>query len=173
MDYSLAALKLFCGELKDVRPASASSVAATLFGILFQRAWLQVRTKASPLSFFPGRFLLDDGSDVIELLLSAESQPRQWKIGRSKTTKLTSFDPPPMLLQSKSFPLFLAVSGMYVMVVGPYIKKPFCYQTVHFILLLLLQVHKIVDLSQHPDREAMWHLEVMEAHKLFYLSLPR
>ncbi|RWW21723.1 hypothetical protein GW17_00014109 [Ensete ventricosum] len=161
MDYSLAALKLFCGELKDVRPASASSVAATLFGILFQRAWLQ------------GRFLLDDGSDVIELLLSAESQPRQWKIGRSKTTKLTSFDPPPMLLQSKSFPLFLAVSGMYVMVVGPYIKKPFCYQTVHFILLLLLQVHKIVDLSQHPDREAMWHLEVMEAHKLFYLSLPR
>lgn len=32
-----------------------------------------------------------------------------------------------------------------------------------------LQVHKIVDLSPYPDREAMWHLEVIEACKLFYL----
>lgn len=31
------------------------------------------------------------------------------------------------------------------------------------------QVHKIVDLSSCPDREAMWHLEVIEAYKLFYL----
>ncbi|KAJ8458976.1 hypothetical protein OPV22_031902 [Ensete ventricosum] len=133
MDYSLAALKLFCGELKDVRPASASSVAATLFGILFQRAWLQgVLVSGTD----EGRFLLDDGSDVIELLLSAESQPRQWKI------------------------------GMYVMVVGPYVAAQSGG-------LSTIRVHKIVDLSQHPDREAMWHLEVMEAHKLFYLSLPR
>ncbi|URE34823.1 OB-fold nucleic acid binding domain containing protein [Musa troglodytarum] len=91
MDYSLAALKLFCGELKDVRPASASSSAATLFGILFQRAWLQgVLVSGTD----EGRFLLDDGSDVVELLLSAESQPQQWKI------------------------------GMYVMVVGPYVAAP-------------------------------------------------
>lgn len=33
------------------------------------------------------------------------------------------------------------------------------------------QVHKIVDLSEFPDREAMWYLEVMEAYKLFYESL--
>lgn len=32
----------------------------------------------------------------------------------------------------------------------------------------LYQVHKIVDLSAIPDREAMWYLEVMEAYKLFY-----
>lgn len=30
------------------------------------------------------------------------------------------------------------------------------------------QVHKIVDLSAFPDREAMWYLEVIEAYKLFY-----
>lgn len=37
---------------------------------------------------------------------------------------------------------------------------------------MILQVHKIVDLSEQPDREAMWNLEVIEAHKLFYLSSP-
>ncbi|XP_064938650.1 uncharacterized protein LOC135592875 isoform X1 [Musa acuminata AAA Group] len=135
MDYSLAALKLFCGELKDVcaASASASSSAATLFGILFQRAWLQgVLVSGTD----EGRFLLDDGSDVVELLLSAESQPQQWKI------------------------------GMYVMVVGPYVAAQSGG-------LSTIRVHKMVDLSQHPDREAMWHLEVMEAHKLFYLPSPQ
>lgn len=34
------------------------------------------------------------------------------------------------------------------------------------------QVHKIVDLSAFPDRESMWYLEVMEAFKLFYQTLP-
>ncbi|KAK6926675.1 RecQ-mediated genome instability protein 2 [Dillenia turbinata] len=29
-------------------------------------------------------------------------------------------------------------------------------------------VHKMVDLSAFPDREAMWYLEVIEAHQLFY-----
>ncbi|KAG6486019.1 hypothetical protein ZIOFF_054589 [Zingiber officinale] len=37
---------------------------------------------------------------------------------------------------------------------------------------MILQVHKIVDLSEQPDREAMWNLEVIEAHKLFYLTSP-
>ncbi|KAF4390269.1 hypothetical protein F8388_019924 [Cannabis sativa] len=32
-------------------------------------------------------------------------------------------------------------------------------------------VHKMVDLSAFPDREAMWYLEVMEAYKLFYETL--
>ncbi|XP_026661662.2 uncharacterized protein LOC103710189 isoform X5 [Phoenix dactylifera] len=31
------------------------------------------------------------------------------------------------------------------------------------------RVHKIVDLSGYPDREAMWHFEVIEAYKLFYV----
>ncbi|GMY15904.1 recq-mediated genome instability protein 2 [Fagus crenata] len=51
-------------------------------------------------------------------------------------------------------------TGMYVMVVGGYIVRsgepP------------MIKVHKIVDLSPFPDREAMWYLEVIEAYKLFY-----
>ncbi|KAL5709672.1 hypothetical protein ACHQM5_020333 [Ranunculus cassubicifolius] len=31
-----------------------------------------------------------------------------------------------------------------------------------------MYVHKMVDLSPFPDREAMWHLEVIEAYKMFY-----
>ncbi|KAB1202067.1 hypothetical protein CJ030_MR8G018160 [Morella rubra] len=50
--------------------------------------------------------------------------------------------------------------GMYVMVVGGYSARagepP------------MIVVHKIVDLSPFPDREALWYLEVMEAYKLFY-----
>ncbi|XP_012076166.2 uncharacterized protein LOC105637336 [Jatropha curcas] len=53
--------------------------------------------------------------------------------------------------------------GMYVMVVGGYFvgtgETP------------MIKVHKIVDLSPFPDREAMWYLEVMEAYKLFYQPL--
>ncbi|KAF3455129.1 hypothetical protein FNV43_RR05577 [Rhamnella rubrinervis] len=53
--------------------------------------------------------------------------------------------------------------GMYVMVVGGYIfrtgESP------------MIKVHKIVDLSPFPDREAMWYLEVIEAYKLFYEPL--
>ncbi|XP_074572240.1 uncharacterized protein LOC141828681 isoform X1 [Curcuma longa] len=133
MDYNLAALKLFSGELKDARPCtSSSSTASILFGILFQRAWLQgVMVSGSD----EGRFLLDDGSGVVELLFSAESQPQQWKI------------------------------GMYVMVVGPYVAAQ-CDG------IFTIKVHKIVDLSEQPDREAMWNLEVIEAHKLFYLTSP-
>ncbi|XP_042426491.1 recQ-mediated genome instability protein 2-like isoform X2 [Zingiber officinale] len=82
-----------------------------------------------------GRFLLDDGSGVVELLFSAESQPQQWKM------------------------------GMYVMVVGPYVAA----QSND---ISTIKVHKIVDLSEQPDREAMWNLEVIEAHKLFYLTSP-
>ena len=33
----------------------------------------------------------------------------------------------------------------------------------------LVQVHKMVDLSDQPDREAMWYMEVAEAYNLFYL----
>ncbi|XP_027347758.1 recQ-mediated genome instability protein 2 [Abrus precatorius] len=54
-------------------------------------------------------------------------------------------------------------AGMYVMVVGGYVARagepP------------MIKVHKIVDLSSSPDREAMWYLEVMEAYKLFYQPL--
>ena len=52
---------------------------------------------------------------------------------------------------------------MYIMVVGGYVvrtSEP-----------LIIKVHKSVDLSSFPDREAMWYLEVIEAYKLFYQSL--
>ncbi|XP_054812196.1 uncharacterized protein LOC129313265 [Prosopis cineraria] len=53
--------------------------------------------------------------------------------------------------------------GMYVMVVGGYVARtgepP------------MVKVHKMVDLSSFPDREAMWYLEVLEAYKLFYQPL--
>ncbi|OIT36009.1 PREDICTED: uncharacterized protein LOC109242615 isoform X2 [Nicotiana attenuata] len=132
MDYSLAALKLLCSQLKDAKETTTqkSNTAFTLEGILFQRAWLQgilVSTRNADPS---GRFLLDDGTGVIELLLSGD---------------------------------FLNLSlevGMYIMVVGGYFVRkgglPF------------IKVHKIVDLSPFPDREAMWYLEVVEAYKLFY-----
>ena len=38
-------------------------------------------------------------------------------------------------------------------------------------VVLIFQVHKIVDLSAFPNREAMWYLEVMEAYELFYEPL--
>lgn len=40
-----------------------------------------------------------------------------------------------------------------------------------FSIISEFQVHKIVDLSQFPDRESMWYLEVIEAYKLFYEPL--
>ncbi|KAJ6852512.1 uncharacterized protein M6B38_256065 [Iris pallida] len=52
---------------------------------------------------------------------------------------------------------------MYVMVVGMFVPPPAAGS------FPLVKVHKIVDLSSSPDREAMWHLEVIEAYKLFYL----
>ncbi|TKY67129.1 recQ-mediated instability protein 2 [Spatholobus suberectus] len=53
--------------------------------------------------------------------------------------------------------------GMYVMVVGGYVERAG--------ELPMIKIHKIVDLSSSPDREAMWYLEVMEAYKLFYQPL--
>ncbi|KAF9596724.1 hypothetical protein IFM89_012923 [Coptis chinensis] len=132
MDYNLAALKLLSGQLKNARQSqsqdSSTPSALTLFGILFQRAWLQGILVSG--STEQGHFILDDGSGIIELSLSNEFRQRNWKL------------------------------GMYVMVVGAYSLRsgepP------------VIKVHKMVDLSPFPDREAMWHLEVIEAYKLFY-----
>ncbi|XP_019264993.1 PREDICTED: uncharacterized protein LOC109242615 isoform X1 [Nicotiana attenuata] len=144
MDYSLAALKLLCSQLKDAKETTTqkSNTAFTLEGILFQRAWLQgilVSTRNADPS---GRFLLDDGTGVIELLLSGD---------------------------------FLNLSlevGMYIMVVGGYFVRkgglPFIKEEAETASNVVHLVHKIVDLSPFPDREAMWYLEVVEAYKLFY-----
>ncbi|KAJ6937339.1 hypothetical protein NC652_011861 [Populus alba x Populus x berolinensis] len=129
MDYSLAALKLLCVQLKDASETPSQN-ALTLGGILFQRAWLQGILVSNDGD---GRLLLDDGSGVIELCLSPDFRLRHWD------------------------------SGMYVMVVGGYFVRH--GETP------MIKVHKMVDLSAFPDREAMWYLEVMEAYKLFYQPL--
>ncbi|KAG6778106.1 hypothetical protein POTOM_017956 [Populus tomentosa] len=129
MDYSLAALKLLCVQLKDASETPSQN-ALTLGGILFQRAWLQGILVSNDGD---GRLLLDDGSGVIELCLSPDFRLRHWD------------------------------SGMYVMVVGGYFV---CHGETP-----MIKVHKMVDLSAFPDREAMWYLEVMEAYKLFYQPL--
>nr|GMD71298.1 recQ-mediated genome instability protein 2 [Ipomoea batatas] len=132
MDYSLGALKILCSHLTTATEATSHSQPAfSLGGILFQRAWLQVSLAHS---LDAGRFLLDDGTGVIELKLSGD------------------------YLQNDVWEL-----GMYVMVVGGYAVRK---NGTSFI-----KVHKIVDLSPVPDREAMWYLEVVEAFRLFYQPL--
>ncbi|CAJ1979199.1 unnamed protein product [Sphenostylis stenocarpa] len=129
MDYSLAALKLLCSQLKQAGEVPSQNSFA-LGGLLFQRAWLQgVLVSASDT----GSLLLDDGTGLIELSLTGEFRHRQWKL------------------------------GMYVMVVGGYVARVG--------ELPMIKIHKIVDLSSSPDREAMWYLEVMEAYKMFYQPL--
>ncbi|KAK2643509.1 hypothetical protein Ddye_025272 [Dipteronia dyeriana] len=130
MDYSLAAVKVVCAQLKHARQ-TLSQNAVTLGGILFQRAWLQGVLISSPDD--DGKLLLDDGTGVIQLSLGGEFLLRQWN------------------------------PGMYVMVVGGYIVRTDVPP--------MIKVHKIVDLSAFPDREAMWYLEVIEAYKLFYQPL--
>ncbi|KAD3337153.1 hypothetical protein R6Q59_027817 [Mikania micrantha] len=135
MDYSLAALKLLCIQLKAARPTHDSSQSSLSYGpILFQRAWLQgVIISLPSTSGGDGRFLVDDGTGVIELIASRDVLNSVWKL------------------------------GSYVMVVGGCVIRDGD--------LPIIKVHKIVDLSAFPHREAMWYLEVLEAYKLFYLPL--
>ncbi|CAN6317236.1 unnamed protein product [Urochloa humidicola] len=138
MDYSLAALKIFSSQLADATEAPSSegtSAAQMLYGIRFQRAWIQgVILSASYSEAGDGRILLDDGSCIADLfVLPREAEGRMWR------------------------------PGMYVMVIGAYIagESKENYPAI--------KVHKIVDLSDQPDREAIWYMEVAEAYNLFYL----
>ncbi|KAF8681825.1 hypothetical protein HU200_045266 [Digitaria exilis] len=138
MDYSLAAMKIYGSQLAystEAPPSEGSSAAHMLFGIRFQRVWLQVPQIRPPFlsPIYPsislvgagvllsvkyeetgeGRLLLDDGTSVVELfVLPREAEGRPWRAGTP--------------------------------------------------------VHKVVDLSAQPDREAMWYLEVAEAYNIFY-----
>ncbi|KAF6134325.1 hypothetical protein GIB67_005717 [Kingdonia uniflora] len=76
MDYNLAALKLFCGQLKDARETSSPS-AMTFRGILFQRAWLQGVLVSCGNN--AGHFVLDDGTGVIDIFVM--NAQHEWKIG--------------------------------------------------------------------------------------------
>lgn len=156
MDYSLAALKVLSAQLKDAREAPSQN-ALTLGGILFQRAWLQVLFFISPLLvpffffYFPvispsaqGVLLSAAGGDDSRLLL--DDGTGIVELGLAGEFRLRQWN-----------------SGMYVMVVGGYLVRTSD--------IPIIKVHKIVDLSSFPDREAMWYLEVLEAYKLFYKPL--
>ncbi|KAL1201883.1 hypothetical protein V5N11_014843 [Cardamine amara subsp. amara] len=134
MDYSLAAVKMLCSQLRHAKPTPSQNATA-LGGVLFQRAWFQGVLVSNPVISGGGdkRVVLDDGTGLVELCLSSDFAIRQWK------------------------------SGMYLMVVGVY--------HIRTGEIPLLKVHKMVDLSGSPDREAMWYLEVMDAYRLFYQPL--
>ncbi|KAL2507016.1 hypothetical protein Fot_30663 [Forsythia ovata] len=143
MDYSLGALKLLCIQLKRARKTPSQN-AFTLGGILFQRAWLQGVLVSTPSSSDSGGgFLLDDGTDVIELILSGDFRSRNWE------------------------------TGMYVMVVGGFSVRTGEISAIKGVRFKIARdlVHKMVDLSPFPNRESMWYLEVLEAFKLFYQHL--
>ncbi|XP_015951827.1 uncharacterized protein LOC107476524 [Arachis duranensis] len=76
MDYSVAALKVVCSQLKHAREVQNHSQSSyTLGGILFQRVWLQgVLVSDTPL-------VLDDGTGVIELSVSRDFLHRHWQPG--------------------------------------------------------------------------------------------
>ncbi|KAL0418278.1 UNVERIFIED_CONTAM: hypothetical protein Sradi_1241300 [Sesamum radiatum] len=157
MDYSLAALKLLCVQLKSaIQTPSQNSftrrhslptrlvtgiyVCVRVFVYIHgdkpltkELQGILVSAPCSSDGGGNGEFLLDDGTGVIELILSSDFRSRRWE------------------------------AGMYVMVVGGYFDRAGD--------LPMIKVHKMVDLSPFPDRESMWYLEVMEAFKLFYQPL--
>lgn len=109
MDYSLAAVKMLCSQLRHAKPTPSQNATA-LGGVLFQRAWLQVPNLSSsshslaqliiPVSMTSvlalqgvlvsnpiisgggdKRVVLDDGTGLVELGLSSDFALRQWKSG--------------------------------------------------------------------------------------------
>ncbi|GFP98027.1 recq-mediated genome instability protein 2 [Phtheirospermum japonicum] len=80
MDYSLAALKLLCVQLKSAHQTTSQN-AFTLGGILFQRIWLQGTLISEPSSSDGNRYFVDDGTGVVELFLSGEFRSRPWETG--------------------------------------------------------------------------------------------
>ncbi|XP_071720005.1 uncharacterized protein [Rutidosis leptorrhynchoides] len=84
MDYNLAALKLLCIQLKSARRTHDSSQSSLSLGpILFQRAWLQgvIISLPSSTTAGDGRFLVDDGTGVVELAPSGQNLNRDWNLG--------------------------------------------------------------------------------------------
>ncbi|XP_044979413.1 uncharacterized protein LOC123446933 [Hordeum vulgare subsp. vulgare] len=80
MDYSLAALKLFASQLagSTTAPSSEGSFPTQmLFGIRFQRAWIQGVVVHADYSVGDGRLFVDDGSCVTELMLRPEDAKGQ------------------------------------------------------------------------------------------------
>ncbi|WVZ60126.1 hypothetical protein U9M48_010185 [Paspalum notatum var. saurae] len=114
-----------------------------------------------------------EGSSAAQMLFNVRFQ-RAWVQGVILSADYDEADEGRLLLDDGSCiaELFLPSSkaegrlwraGMYVMVIGAYVapESKDNYPTI--------KVHKMVDLSSQPDREAMWHMEVAEAYNFFYL----
>lgn len=121
MDYTLAALKLMCAQLKQAKQTPSQS-SFSFGGILFQRAWVQgllVSVSDSDENDNCSRFLLDDGTGIVELLLSQDFlNQNHWITGTLLPLHPTTF---PFSI----WPNFYCFNnlGMYVMVVGAYIIR--------------------------------------------------
>lgn len=131
MDYSLAALKLLCVQLKDARE-SPSQNAVTLGGILFQRVWLQGVLVSPPDD--DGRLLLDDGTGVVQIYLSGDFRIRQWNTGFFFNfsflifVQQNNYDTRILEFCERGWRRILAnfgfrIAGMYVMVVGGFVIR--------------------------------------------------
>ena len=116
MDYSLAAVKVMCGQLRKAKETTSQN-AFTLGGVLFQRAWLQGVLVSDDTQ--GGPFLLDDGTAVIHLSLSGDFLHRNWKTGTTTTLLLSSSSSSSL----KRSNLNLICAGMYIMVVGGYFVR--------------------------------------------------
>ncbi|XP_020393712.1 uncharacterized protein [Zea mays] len=139
MDYTLAALKIFGSQLASCTEAPCS-----------------------------------EGCSAAQMLSGIRFQ-RAWVQGMILSTDYNESGGGRLLLDDGSCVANLFVlpreaegrfwrPGMYVMVIGAYIaaESRDNYPSIK-------QVHKMVDLSSQPDREAMWYMEVAEAYSLFYL----
>ncbi|KAH9623402.1 hypothetical protein KSS87_000215 [Heliosperma pusillum] len=146
MDFNLAALKLMVAQLKEAIPHHTPPSSFTLGsgGVLFQRAWLQ------------------------GLLISIDNNNDNDNDKDNATTSLPRFllDDGTGIIElvpiNNQFSQINWQLGMYVMVVGCYVNRSDEHE------LPFIRIHKIVDLSAFPDREAMWYLEVIEAYRMFY-----
>eukprot|EP00850_Spirogloea_muscicola_P023657 SM000375S13736 [mRNA] locus=s375:12115:12552:- [translate_table: standard] len=143
MDYGLLAPKLLAGQLAAAEAARRpdGSAVHSLGGLRFQRVWLQ--GMLVPSGRADGALLLDDGSGLVALAMAGSARAG------------------------------LRV-GMYVLVLGalfPSIEVGGDGGGRGGNAVPLVKVHKLVDLSATPDREAIWALEVIEAHQLFYQAL--
>ncbi|KAL6637618.1 hypothetical protein ACP70R_025190 [Stipagrostis hirtigluma subsp. patula] len=147
MDYSLAALKVFGSQLAGSTEAPScegSAAAQMLFSIRFQRVWIQALTTCS------GR----QG-----VLLSADYN----EAGEGRLVLDDGSCVADLFVMPKEAEGRLWRAGMYVLVIGAYVaaESKDNYPAI--------KVHKIVDLSTQPNREAMWYMEVAEAYNFFYL----
>ncbi|KAI3427552.1 uncharacterized protein J3R85_009382 [Psidium guajava] len=141
MDYSLAALKLLSFQLKEAIEATSSSLSSSS------------SSSSSHNAFTLGGLLFQRAwlQGVLVLVLDKE------RLLIDDGTGVVELSLP------GEFRLRPWKAGMYVMVVGAYFMRAG--------ELPMIKVHKMVDLSAFPDREAMWYLEVLEAYRLFYKPL--